>query len=166
MKKAITILLCLALLSTLLYGCGGGKLSGRWEYEKDSYSSKDAYRYLPASLELFSNGSGTANIPYYGTEDITWTSESGRLKIKCGIAYSFTYDYEISGSKMVLTYQNYSVVLVKKELKTGNVRTFFTDPSLEHAIQFSPHIFPVHSVYPKGYAKNIGQRIFLRCPIF
>lgn len=114
MKKAITILLCLALLSTLLYGCGGGKLSGRWEYEKDSYSSKDAYRYLPASLELFSNGSGTANIPYYGTKDITWTSESGRLKIKCGIAYSFTYDYEISGSKMVLTYQNYSVVLVKK----------------------------------------------------
>ncbi|MGM9563443.1 MAG: hypothetical protein ACI3VQ_05135 [Faecousia sp.] len=136
MKKLLALLLSLALTCVLFCGCGGdstdnldhqgndsysekdssGDLTGRWECEgNDSYTTKDGYRYLPASLELFSNGSGSANIPYYRrTDSISWTSDGGRLKIDCGISYSFTYDYEIDGSELILTYEEHSVTLIKQ----------------------------------------------------
>ena len=115
MKKLLALLLSLALTCVLFCGCGGDSTDNLDHQGNDSYTTKDGYRYLPASLELFSNGSGSANIPYYRrTDSISWTSDGGRLKIDCGISYSFTYDYEIDGSELILTYEEHSVTLIKQ----------------------------------------------------
>ena len=112
--KLFVLVLCFSLLTTLLCGCGGGKLDGKWVIEHEDDLSDPNYRYFPSHMELFSDGSGTFYIPYYREASIEWSAENGRLKVSNSIVYDFTYDYSISGKTLTLTFDDVSISYVKE----------------------------------------------------
>ncbi|MBR4308415.1 MAG: hypothetical protein IKT58_02345 [Oscillospiraceae bacterium] len=114
LMRYITFLSCICILCSLLCACGAKKkLSGQWECENSDVLAEN-YMYFPAEIVLLSDGSGTFNIPYYrGLEDIEWTAKSGRLKVTSD-AYELTYDYNLSGKTLTLTYDGVSISYTKK----------------------------------------------------
>lgn len=118
MKKTISLVLAIIMLVSvlsLLCGCSGGKsnMSGEWVAEEYDSSIKDMYRYMPSEMELFSDGSGSAVIPFYHRESVSWTAEGGRLKMG-NYNFEFVYDYKIKGGVLTLQYQDYSVSYTRK----------------------------------------------------
>lgn len=85
---------------------GHSPLVGRWEPK----SGSSAPSGFPDYFELFNNGTGELE-----GVGIMWVAEGGRLKIDAGgWIGSFTYDYKLSGNKLILVSNDTSVKYIKK----------------------------------------------------
>lgn len=118
MKKLICVVLVAIMLISVLSlfcGCSGGGISGRWVAKDYDERNSEMRHNMPTELELFSDGKGTARIPYFtgGGLDISWSAEGNRLKIS-SFGSSFTYDYQIKGGVLTLQYREYSVSYTRK----------------------------------------------------
>jgi len=102
-KTLLLSILCLCLL-ILLTSCGKSSIEGRWEpVDKVENCYPDTY------IEFFKDGSFEGD-GHAGT----YTAENGRLHVVSGLQ-SYTYDYELSGDTLIITYENRDPATYKKQ---------------------------------------------------
>ena len=96
-KNWLGILVIVLVFGISFIGCGGGALlAGRWTPEHGGTAPSG----LPDNLELFRDGTGECE-----GMSISWKAENGRFLLTIS-SRSLTYDYKISGGKLVLTDNN------------------------------------------------------------
>jgi hypothetical protein len=108
-KKLIfsVMLVFLLVFGLVAVSCGSGssKLTGVWESEDGS------------SLEFFKDGTGKDE---RGTS-LIWTAEKNRLMITVG-GHAFSADYKLSGSTLILTFDNNPPQIFIKKANLSNTK--------------------------------------------
>jgi len=93
-KFLVGILVMVLVFGMIFISCGGASsLVGRWFPEHGGTAPNG----LPDDLELFKDGTGVNE----GVA-ISWKAENGRFIISA-LSRSLTYNYKISGGKLILT---------------------------------------------------------------
>jgi len=93
-KIGLGILVMVLVLGVMVVGCGGASsLAGKWVPEDGGKAPSG----LPDKLELFKDGTGVGD-----NMSISWKVEKGRLIVTSSL-FGFTYDYQLSGKKLILT---------------------------------------------------------------
>ena len=105
MKKLLALLLALAMMLTMLVGCGGdsGAIEGKWILEEDN----DNY------LEFQSGGKliiGSA----YGSQEAEYKVDGDELTLIREDGDQRTYDFEIDGDKLVIDEDGENLVLYRE----------------------------------------------------
>jgi hypothetical protein len=106
-KNWLGILVMVLVFGVMVVGCGGASsLAGRCVTEDGGKAPSS----LPDNLELFKNGTGVCE-----GMSISWKVEKGRFILTSSL-FGFTYDYKLSGKKLILTDdEGESETYVKKE---------------------------------------------------
>lgn len=103
MKKIVVIFLVLSIIISFV-GCAGG-LNGNW-YPEDG---KASYGF-PRNMCLYKDGTGNIE-----GVDIEWETKSNVLKIDAGWLGNYTFDYKLSGNKVILIDGEDKEIYIKKD---------------------------------------------------
>ena len=86
---------------------GSSALVGKWVPEDGQRVPSD---FIEKRVELLKDGTGIGD-----GYSLTWTVEKSRIVFKLDRGYGFAYDYQVSGSALILTNDDGKSVRYKKE---------------------------------------------------